>query len=291
MGIRLRPEYLCRYKEIALLLAKYGRSDLVKQVGLESTFGDEAPRNPESIAHASELADDLERMGPTFIKLGQLLSTRPDLLPPVYLEALSRLQNSVTPFSFSEVETIVSEELGIRISKAFSYFDASPLASASLGQVHRAALRDGREVVVKVQRPGIRDRVVKDLDALDDIAGFVDANLEVGRRYQFGRMLSEFRRTIYQELDYRQEARNLATLRANLKAYEHILVPEPIDDFTTSRVLTMEFIGGTKITSLSPLVKLELDGTRSGRGAVQSLSPADPSRRLLPMPTLTPGMS
>ena len=260
MGISLKPEYLARYRDIARLLFKYGRSDLVKRVGLESIELEDSVESPAEQAEARALADDLEQLGPTFIKLGQLLSTRPDILPKAYLEALSRLQDRVKPFSFNDVERIVSDELGVRISKAFASFDAEPLAAASLGQVHRATLRDGREVVVKVQRPGIRQQVVQDLEALASIAEFLDAHAEVARRYGFRRLLEEFRRSLFQELDYRQEARNLVTLRVNLEDYPHLRVPSPIDDYTTSRVLTMEFIAGTPITRLSPLARLELDG-------------------------------
>ncbi|MCA1832514.1 MAG: phosphotransferase [Actinobacteria bacterium] len=199
-------------------------------------------------------------MGPTFIKLGQLLSTRGDLLPPAYVESLTRLQDDVEPFGFAEVEQIVTTELGARISKAFADFDNIPLASASLGQVHRATLRDGRDVAVKVQRPGIRERIVEDLEALAEIAHFLDTHTEVGRRYGFGALLEEFRQSLYAELDYRKEAANLATLGEILASYERIVVPQPVNDYTTGLVLTMEFVRGRKITSLGPLAQVELDG-------------------------------
>ena len=122
------------------------------------------PSEPE------QLAKDLEKLGPTFIKLGQVLSTRADLLPPPYLEALSRLQDDVEPVPLGDVQTTIEEELKVRLSKAFLAFDPQPLASASLGQVHRATLRDGRAVAVKVQRPGIMDQALADLTVLDEIA-------------------------------------------------------------------------------------------------------------------------
>ena len=154
--MKLSPSHLKRYKEIALLFWKYGRSDLVTQMDPDSGIEPEdlTPEGDEK-ATPEQLADDLEAMGPTYVKLGQVLSSRPDLLPEPYLKALARLQDKVKPFSYEEVEQIVTRELGVRISKAFSRFDRNRLAAASLGQVHAAALRDGRPVVVKVQRPGI----------------------------------------------------------------------------------------------------------------------------------------
>ena len=166
--VSLKPERLKRYKDVALLLVKYGRSDLVKQAGLEDHLELDETALAEVAPKAEELAADLERLGPTFIKLGQLLSTRADLLPTPYLEALARLQDQIEPFPFEEVDRIVSGELGVRISKAFADFDPEPLAAASLAQVHLAHMRDGRAVVVKVQRPNIREQIVEDLEALGE---------------------------------------------------------------------------------------------------------------------------
>lgn len=260
MGISLNPKHLKRYQQIAWIFMKYGRSDLVKTTGLSEVLQAEQRVAPEEVAKANELADDLEKLGPTFVKLGQLLSTRVELLPQAYLEALARLQDKVEPFSFAEVEKIVTNELGVRISKAFATFDDQPMAAASLGQVHRATLRDGRPVAVKVQRPGIREEMVEDLDALEDIADFLDHHTELGRRYEFCHLLEQFRKSLLQELDYRQEAANLTTLSRDLQKFDHIIIPAPIDQYCTSRVLTMEFVPGKKITDLSPLARMEFDG-------------------------------
>ncbi|MGH9263611.1 MAG: ABC1 kinase family protein, partial [Acidimicrobiales bacterium] len=258
MSVSLRPQHAARYKDIARLLVKYGRSDLVKEAGLDdvadySDAGDVPPK-------AEELTDDLERMGPTYIKLAQLLSTRSDLIPPPYARALSRLQDSVEPFSFAEVERIVTEELGVRLSRAFSSFEASPLASASLGQVHRATLRDGRPVVVKVQRPGIKERIAEDMEVLAELAEFADKHSEAGRKYGFGELLEQFRRSLNGELDYRKEAANLSHLGGIVSRYDRLIVPEPIDDYTTSTVLTMDYLPGRKITDIGPLARMELEG-------------------------------
>lgn len=256
MALSLKPEHLKRYKDLAGLLIQHGRSDLVKAVDADlpdEEVSQEVSGDPE------KLACDLEALGPTFIKLGQLLSTRSDLLPAPYLVALARLQDRVEPFSFGEVEEIVAGELGVRLSKAFLEFESTPLAAASLGQVHRAKLRDGRPVAVKVQRPGIRQVILEDLDAFAQIAAVIDKHTEVGRRFAFQDVLEEFRKTLLHELDYRREAANLVTLANNLKRYERLVIPRSVDDYSTSRVLTMDYVRGTKITDLSPLARIDLD--------------------------------
>ena len=233
---------LSRYKNLAQFAAKYGRAG----------FG--------TAADAKAFACDLESLGPTFIKMGQLLSTRADLLPQPYLDALSRLQDDIEPFDSGDVELIVQEELGVRLSKAFLEFDSRPIAAASLGQVHRAVLRDGRLVAVKVQRPGIRERVLEDLATLDEVARLFDRFNSTARNIDIPRILEEFRRTLMLELDYREEARNLITLFEQLREFERIIVPLPVDDYTTIRVLTMDYVRGTKITAVSPLERTEVDG-------------------------------
>ena len=260
MALSLRPEHLKRYRDMARLLMRYGRADLVRSAGLEEAIDGAQPEVQVAPEKLEELAADVERMGPTFIKLAQLLSTRADLLPQPYIEALTRLQDKVEPFPFTEVEQIVANELGVRISKAFSYFESTPIAAASLGQVHRAALRDGREVVVKVQRPGIREEMSKDMDVLSDMSAFLDSHTEAGRKYEFTPLLEEFRKNLLRELDYRLEARNLVIFANNLREFDHLVVPQPVEDFTTSRVLTMDYISGKKITKLSPLAKIDIDG-------------------------------
>src|SRR5882762_2813161 len=222
--VSLKPERLKRYKDVALLFVKYGRSDLVKQAGLEDSIELDEMQLAETRPEAEELAADLERLGPTFIKLGQLLSTRADLLPTPYLEALSRLQDHIEPFPYEEVDKIVAGELGVRLSKAFADFERTPLAAASLAQVHLAHMRDGRAVVVKVQRPNIREQIVEDLEALNEIARFLDAHTELGRRYEFENMLVNLRKSVLRELDFKMEANNLVSLGQNLAEFEQIIV-------------------------------------------------------------------
>ncbi len=242
-----------------MLLARYGRSDLVQAAGLDSTL-EEAVVTEEGQASAEQLAKDLEALGPTYIKLGQTLSTRVDFLPMAYLEPLTRLQDSVEPFPYEKVEEIVRDELGVRISKAFATFDPEPLAAASLGQVHRATLRDGRSVAVKVQRPDIRRQVIDDLEALGNVAELLDQHTEVGRRYGLADMVQSFQRSLLDELDYRIEAGHLAALGEALESFDKIVIPQAVADYSTGRVLTMTYLEGTRVDELHPLVRLDIDG-------------------------------
>lgn len=246
--------YLKRYKDIALLLAKYS------QAGAKSSFGFDPKSENVEQTKAQELPNDLERLGPTFVKLGQLLSSRADLLPEQFLKPLSRLQDKVKPFPYQDVEFIVENELGAKINKLFSRFDIEPIAAASLGQVHRAALHDGREVVVKVQRPGIQEQIKEDFAALAEIAKVLHRHTEFGQRHELVKLLDEFETSIAHELDYRREASNMITLSTNLREFKRIRIPLPVDKYTTHKVLTMDYIEGTKITELSPLAPLDIDG-------------------------------
>lgn len=257
MKISLKPQHLKRYKDIAHLFFKYGRSDVMSELSLDGL--DTAMEPGSTDPKPEELANDLERMGPTFVKLGQILSSRADLLPEAYLRALTRLQDNVKPFSYEEVEQTVQDELGVRISKAFSEFEQEPMAAASLGQVHRAALRDGRRVAVKIQRPGIRKIIAEDMEALSEIVGIMGLT-KFGKRYQIARVFEEFKYTLVQELDYCREASNMRVVGENLKEFTLLRVPQPIQDFCTKNVLTMEYIDGRKVTSLSPLARMELNG-------------------------------
>ena len=183
---------------------------------------------------------------------------------------MTRLQDDVKPFPFADVERIVEAELGVRISKAFGLFEKEPLAAASLGQVHTAALRDGRLVAVKVQRPGAAQQILDDLTALAEIAAFVDKHSEAGERYEFAEMVAEFKKSLIDELDYLHEAAHLRTLAENLKAFPAIIVPQPVADYTTARVLTMDYVLGTKVTEVSPVARVDLDAEGLGRELVRS---------------------
>ncbi len=259
MSIFLKPGHLATYKDVAILFLKHGRNAQTEREKISDKFG--VDENIEPTEDAEAFVNDLEKLGPTFIKLGQLLSTRTDLLPTPWLTALKRLQDDVEPFSYEEVHEIVEAELGVRISKAFHEFDEKPLATASLGQVHRAVLRDCKTTVaVKVQRPGARETVLNELESIAEVAEFFDRHTEFGRRYEPARIVAQFRRSILRELNYLDEAANLSRLRANLESKKEIVVPRAFLDFCSAKVLTMEYIQGTKITDLSGVVHTDLDG-------------------------------
>ena len=249
-----------RYADLVRLLLRYGRSDLISGVQTdEFSAADSAAGGSDGPGTAEQFAGDLEAMGPTYIKLGQLLSTRFDLLPAAYTEALTRLQDTVQPFPFDEVRAIVESELDGRIRDFFAEFDEEPLAAASLGQVHRAVTRTGRDVVVKVQRPDVRETVRGDMEVLGTIADTADKRTSVGRQYGLAQLLAQFRRSLVGELDYRREAKNLLRFIELTKDYDRLVVPEPVLQLTTSRVLTMERIDGRKVTDLGPMALMELD--------------------------------
>lgn len=267
----LLPPKLSRYAAVATLLLKYGRSHFGSADALTGADADPAEDVVDhDDARPEQLATDLEALGPTFVKLGQLLSTRADLLPPPYLAALARLQDDVEGFGFDQVKETIETELGVRLSKAFSQFEETPVAAASLGQVHRAALRDGRPVAVKVQRPGITEQIHGDLEALQEVGEFLDRHSDTGRRYNVLGVVAEFRESLLAELDYTREAANLRRIGQNLAEFEQIVVPAPVDGYTTAKVLTMDYVAGTKVTELSPLTRLDIDSALLAKTLVRA---------------------
>lgn len=269
---------MTRYVDMLRLVAKYGRSDLLKEAGADAgdlvehpaAEGVDSPRaEPGTGASAVggadsgsskplQLAADLEAMGPTFVKLGQLLSTRSDLLPPGYTAALARLQDHVEAVPSGEVRLLVEEQLGIALEKAYSSFEPVPLAAASLGQVHRAVLPDGRVVAVKIRRPGIVEQVENDLAALGRLAKLVGEHTDLGARYGLTDLFEQFASTLRRELDYEAEAANLRYFSRMLSPYPRIAVPRAVAALSTSGVLTMEYLAGMNLTEY--VLPVEIDG-------------------------------
>jgi ubiquinone biosynthesis protein len=257
----LSPKYLSRLTATIGLFTRYGLADFARQQGLQGIApepGEEDTDGP-SPEKATAFRKRLVELGPAFVKLGQVLSTRPDLLPATYIEELEKLQDDVGAIPFEEIEGIIEAELKGRLSKLFDQFEREPIGSASLGQVHGATLRDGRSVVVKVQRPHIRTALADDVAFFRELATFLAAHTEVGARVDMVGIIHQLERALADELDYRIEARNAATFRRTLAEFPRILIPKVVEAYTTERVLTTERIRGTKIDDISPLVRIEHD--------------------------------
>ncbi len=247
-----------RYARIGAFLLRYRKAGLFN--GLELDLQEAAlarDARPVAPGQPEQFVDELEALGPTFIKVGQALSTRPDMVPPAYLDALERMQDNVAPVPVAEIKAVVEAELGARIGVLFGSFDDEPLAAGSMAQVHAATLRDGREVVVKVQRPHIAQTLRDDLAILEKLAGAADQLTEMGRRYGFSEWVRELRHSLANEVNFALEADNLRRFAANLRGYRHLYVPQPLDDFTTARVLTMDRVRGIKVTHVPPVRRLE----------------------------------
>jgi ubiquinone biosynthesis protein len=257
----LAPRHLPRLAATVGLFTRYGLSDFANQQGLQTLGHEPEPGEDHSgsPAKAEAFRKRLVELGPAYIKLGQLLSTRPDLLPASYIEELEKLQDDVDPIPVNQVEDIIEQELGGRLSKLFAMFELEPLGTASLGQVHAAELRDGRPVVVKVQRPHIKNLLADDIAFFRELAAFMADHTAAGARIDLVGIVQQLEQALADELDYRIEARNAARFRRTLAEFPRILVPRVIEAYTTERVLTTERIRGTKIDAMSPLLRLEHD--------------------------------
>lgn len=246
------------------LFTRYGLTDFARAQGLQQIpldASDEPTEKEKGTTDtlATAFSARLAELGPAYIKLGQVLSTRPDLLPPEYILALEKLQDDLDPVPYAEVVTVIEEELGGRMSKLFVHFDEVPLGTASLGQAHAAELRGGRNVVVKVQRPGIRDSLAADLVYFHELAQFLDSHTKAGRRVDMIGIIEQLERALADELDYRIEARNSAHFRRSLAEFPRLLVPRVVEGYSSERVLTTERVRGIKLGDISPLTRMEMD--------------------------------
>jgi len=246
---------LGRLSEIAQVAVRHGFGYWFETHRLTDLFPRRTPRvelDGQPSQRGQHLREMLDELGPTFVKFGQLLSTRPDVLPPDIISELRALQDDVRPFPFAQVEQVVSEDLGLSLDKLFTDFEEKPVAAASIGQVHRARLPNGREVAVKVQRPGAPRQIEADLALLYQAARLAKERVRALDFIDARQLVDEFARSIRQELDYRLEARNAAAFHRNFAGHPHVHVPRVFWSYTRSRVLTLEWLEGVQVVDIDP---------------------------------------
>ncbi len=258
-----------RYREVLKILGHHGFGFAFDRLWTKD--GKPRGKRKDTFLTAPErLRKVLEDLGPTYVKLGQLLSTRPDLLPAEYIRELEKLQDSVPPFPFEEVQRVLEEE-GLRTEEVFSHFSERPMASASIGQVHEAVLRTGEKVVVKVQRPGISRIIENDLEILYELVGVLEKRTSWGRLYQLSDILDEFASALRREMDFAQEGRNADKFRENFRDNNNVLIPKVYWEYTSRRVLVLEYIGGVKVSEFEQLVRAGFDLKRVANHIVEAL--------------------
>jgi ubiquinone biosynthesis protein len=251
---------LNRYRQILAVLFKYGFDDIVEhlkidqyiEIGLQMLSRKRGDR-VERLSRATRVRLAIEELGPTYIKMGQILSTRPDLVPVDFIRELALLQDKVPSFPFSDVRQIIQNEMGQRIDDLFDRFDPAPLASASIGQVHRACLKDGEDVAVKIQRPGIRKIVEVDLEIMLHLATLAERHIEELTFHRPVKIVEEFARSIEKEMNYTLEATSMERVSRSFLHDDTVYIPKVYREMTTERVLTTEFVDGIKVSMLEAL--------------------------------------
>lgn len=266
MSLQTRVNYINRYREIAMQFSKSGLGFLIEEIGLDRVIS--LPKrilmrqqNNDVLekTYAERIRIFIEEMGTTFIKLGQIASTRADLLPPDLIKELEKLQSHVAPFPAAEARRLIEESLEAPIDKLFMIFDDEPVGSASIGQVHRAMLHTGEDVAVKIQRPHIEKTVRTDLEILRHLAVLAESNLEWARNYQVTDMIEEFSDALINELDYTIEARNVERIGKTHKNDANIKIPEIYWEYSTKNVMTMDFIKGIPVNHFDKLDEMNIN--------------------------------
>lgn len=251
LSILTKSQDVQRLRQIFTVLAKHGYGHIIERLGLRDsrvlgiiipTPSTKPASNPERLRQA------LEELGPTFVKLGQILSTRPDLVPPAYIDEFSKLQDNVPPFPSEEAANQIKMELGAEVEEVFTYFDPNSMASASLSQVHKATLQNGAHVAVKIQRPDIKPLIESDIDLLYLLARLVEKSIPELRLYSPRKVVREFERAITRELDFTIEAANAERFRRNFRQNPDLYFPKVYVELSGKKALTMELIEGVKIT-------------------------------------------
>ena len=268
-GIGRTYRHIQRYRHIITILFKYGFGDVIDKLKIEQYLeigwqmvSRKRREKIESLSRAVRVRMALEDLGPTFIKMGQILSTRPDLLPREFIQELPKLQDEVPSFSLSEIKEIIVKELHKPVEEVFSHFDEQPLAAASIGQVHKAKTFDGQDVVVKVQRPGIQSTIQVDLEIMLHLAGLVEKHLEGWDIQRPSKIVEEFAQTLEKELDYSLEAAYMERFARQFEKEPSVHVPKVFHEASTSRVLTMECITGIKVSDIERLDQEGLDRSK-----------------------------
>lgn len=270
--IRSPIRNLKRYRVIARVFARHGFGSFLET--LEQERGISLPgfrprrEAPSRLSRAEHLRLAFEELGPTFIKLGQILSTRPDLLPPDYIDELSKLTDSVPPTGWEEIRSVLIEELGDEPEHVFAEIEHAPLAAASLAQVHAAVLSGGEAVVVKIQRPGIQTIIEKDLEILSDLAALAQRT-SLSAIYNPKDVIDEFAFTLHNELDYRREGRNADRFRRNFANEAYLYIPHIFWEYSTSRILVMERLQGIGVGDIAALDAAGYDRQRVASNAAR----------------------
>ncbi|MGB9791940.1 MAG: ABC1 kinase family protein [Thermacetogeniaceae bacterium] len=266
-----------RYREIINVLVKEGLSFLVERLGLPGLplyrrIGKVAGTGREDLSNLPQkLVRVMSELGPTYVKLGQLLSTRSDLLPEEYIREFSKLQDKADAIPYEEVERVILNELGKPVGEIFDWFDRRVSAAASIGQVHRARLRSGQDVVVKVQRPGIEESIRVDLEILEEIGRIIEQRTRLGERYRISEIIEEFSSAILDELDFTLEGRNADIFRKNFKDDPTVYIPKVYWNYTTKKVLVMEYVAGCKLTSRKELRERGFNPSEISRRLVDAM--------------------
>jgi len=275
LGFSRRYRHLKRYRQIGEVLLRHGFGYLIQLSGIKAFMPPlrrlKAVKEEEhhALSLGARIRLVLEQLGPTFIKFGQLMSTRPDLVPPDILKELEGLQDNVAPVNYKQIKEQVERSLGSPIDEMFSSFSTQPLAAASIGQVHRAALLDGTDVVVKVRRPGVEAVIATDLEIICRLANAIADRIDE-RFIDIVELVDYFAKMIGRELDYTREGRNIDRFHKKFKENPDIVVPKVYWDYTTEQVLTMNYIDGIKLRDLSSLKKKEIDTARIADVAVKA---------------------
>jgi ubiquinone biosynthesis protein len=242
-----------RYAEILRVINKYHIYHIITQLGALHQHQNKSLSEAmlqEHCVYAENMVRAFEELGTCFIKLGQMLSTRPDLLPLPYITALSRLQYTLTPVPGSQIATIIEADLGASLPNLFRFFDFEPVATASIAQVHKALLHDGTSVVIKVQRPRVQQQVEVDIEVLLEIARFINKHTILGSYYSLTSIVQEMKQSLFQELDFLQEASNTQSISLNIREFRHLTTPTIYPAYSSRQVLTLGFIPGRHLTQI-----------------------------------------